>query len=77
MQPKFKIDTREFQKVLLQYKNAGKKIFADVLNIKAYFIARGAIRLTPRADYKKFTAELGVKTRTVTKGKRKGRPTMN
>ena len=77
MQTKFTIDHREFDKVLMQYKAAGKKILADVLNQKAYFIARGASRLTPRADYKKFAAQLGVKTRTLTTGKRVGRPTMN
>jgi hypothetical protein len=77
LKPTFKIDSREFNKTLAAYTKSGKKILADVINQKAFFIARGATRLTPRADYKKFAAQLGIATRPVDKGKRIGRPTIN
>lgn len=67
----------DFGATLNRYAEVVKKDFAYIINKKAFYIARGAARLTPRADYRKFAAELGLKLGTVKKGKREGRPTMN
>ena len=50
MAARMKIDTRDFDKTLVRYANASKKELADILNTKAYFIAVGALKLTPKAS---------------------------
>ena len=50
MAARMKIDTRDFDKTLVRYANASKKELADILNTKAYFIASGALKLTPKAS---------------------------
>ena len=77
MKPQIKLDTREFDAAIRDYMRTSKKVLADVLNQKAYFIARGASRLTPRANYQRIAKELGVKLRTISTGKRAGTKTMN
>lgn len=50
MAARIKIDTRDFDKTLTRYANASKKELPDILNSKAYFIASGALKLTPKAS---------------------------
>ena len=77
IKPTFTVDTREFDRVLKQYVDVNlKQSLAEIINTKAFYIARGAARLTPRADYQKMAKELGVKLRAVSSGKRKGKLTM-
>lgn len=55
----FKVDLTEFHRTRLQYMNYTKRDLADVLNTKAFFIARGAARLTPRVSAAKIAGEFG------------------
>jgi hypothetical protein len=50
MAARMKIDTRDFDKTLVRYANATKKELADILNTKAYYIAVGALKHTPKAS---------------------------
>ena len=77
MQPSVKINATEFNRTLAEYKRMARKEFATILNVKAFYIARGASRLTPRADYRKFADQLGLKLGNDRRQSRLGRPTMN
>jgi len=55
----FKFDSSEFDRTLRRYREFSKKDPAEICNTKAFFIARGATRLTPKADRAKIAAELG------------------
>lgn len=50
MAARMKIDTRDFDKTLVRYANASKKELPEILNTKAYYIAAGALKLTPNAS---------------------------
>lgn len=53
-----KIDTREFQRTLRDYEKVSKRDLATILNTKGFYIARGAVRDTHKADKDKVKAEL-------------------
>ncbi len=53
-----KMDTREWSRTLAQYMEHTKKDLATVINTKALYIDRGAIRETEKADIQKLTEEL-------------------
>lgn len=55
----FRIDTREFDRAIEQYLDYTKRGLADVLNKKALFISRGALRLTPSTPAGAITSSLG------------------
>ena len=77
IKPTFTVDTREFDRTLNEYINLRVKKSIDwLINFKAFRIALKAEDYTRRADYQKMANELGVKLRTVQKGKRKGKLTM-
>ena len=65
----FKMDTREFDATMRRYRELSRKDPAIICNTKAFFIARGATRLTPKADKEKIKKELGA---IVQRGKTKG-----
>ena len=52
----FKIDTREFQATLLKYRQISKRDELEIVNTKAYFIARRAVVETVKADKGKIRA---------------------
>lgn len=53
-----KVDHREFDRVFAEYLKLSKKDLRDIVNKKAYFIARNAVMLTPIVDKDKITREL-------------------
>ncbi len=55
----FRINTREFDAALKPYLEAAPHAEADVLNKKALFIARGALRLTPSTPAGAIRSSLG------------------
>ncbi len=55
----FKIDAREFTDTLKKYKDYSKRDVATIVNTKAFYIARGATRLTPGADPNSIKSQLG------------------
>lgn len=56
--PKITVDTREFNRVFKQYMELTKKDLKDIVNTKAYFIARNAVQLTDTVATKKVEEEL-------------------
>lgn len=49
----FKLDTREFDRTLSKYSTISKRDRVEIVNTKGFFIARAAIRNTPKADSNK------------------------
>jgi len=73
-----KFNSAEFDAALRAYAAVCKNIPTEVVNRKAYFIARRAIWYTPKADRGKMTNEIGPTARgisinTVKRGKNKGK----
>jgi hypothetical protein len=60
-----KINDREFNATLRKYASLSKRDPKQICDTKAFFVARGATRLTKRVSSKQITAELGkiVKTK--------------
>ena len=50
MQPKFKIDRREFDKAWREYRRFNRRDLAETINTKLFFIARRAVIETPKAN---------------------------
>jgi hypothetical protein len=50
---------REFDAALRKYVMLSKTAIPDIVNRKAFFIARGACRITPKADLKEIKTALG------------------
>lgn len=69
MQPKFKLNTAEFNRTLKQYAGYSKREVTVILNTKAFFIARRAVIETPKTNKGKIGKELG---RVIRTGKRAG-----
>lgn len=55
----FSVDTREFQSALKKLYEYSKRTPADFCNKHAFYIARGATRLTPKADKASIATTLG------------------
>lgn len=55
----FRINSKEFDEALRLYMEYTRRALADVLNKKALFIARGALRLTPSTAAGVITSSLG------------------
>lgn len=55
----FRINTREFDEALERYMEVTRRSLADVLNKKALYIARGALRLTPMTEAGAIRSSLG------------------
>lgn len=55
----FRINTREFDEALRQYMEHTQRALPDVLNKKALYIARGALRLTPVTPASAIKSSLG------------------
>jgi hypothetical protein len=72
---KFDLNTEEFQKTLNQYLAFTSRDLPSALNTKMFYIARGASRLTPKANRSSVEQELGVVGYAVKIGKR-GKPLM-
>ncbi len=66
----FKVNTAEFQRTLRRYREFSKRDLATIVNTKALFIARRALRETPKADKAKIAKELG---RIIKTGKNAGK----
>jgi hypothetical protein len=56
---RFKVDAREFTATLRKYAELSRREPSDIVNKKALYIARGALRLTPKADKQVIKTELG------------------
>jgi hypothetical protein len=54
----FKLNDREFQRTLRQYVRLSRRTIPDIVNTKAFYIARRAVRETPKADKLKIGKEL-------------------
>lgn len=54
-----KFDTRELERALKQYASVSKKSLSEIVNQKAFFMARGACRKSYRAQKGKIETELG------------------
>ncbi len=54
-----RVDNREFTASLRQYVKLSRTAFPDIANRKAFFIARGATRETPKADKNTIKSQLG------------------
>lgn len=70
------LDMREFNSALKDYMKVSKKALWKVVNNKAFFICRGAARLTYRASAAKIETELGKDKETfrqITKGRNAGK----
>ncbi len=62
----FKVNTSEFTRTLRAYANISRREPAVICNTKAFYIARGATRETPKADAQKIKAELrGSRTKNI------------
>ncbi len=72
----FKVDTREFNTTLAKFSVHTKRTFTQLINKKAYYVARRAIWYTHKADYQKMANELGQILRLVKSGSRSGKLTM-
>ena len=71
-----KMDMRELNSALKDYMKVSQKSLAEVVNQKAFFIARGAVRLSDRASSEMIATELGkngTTVRLVVTGKNAGR----
>lgn len=53
-----KINTRDFRATLTEYRKVSRRDLATILNTKAFYIARGAVRNTVKADRNKIRADL-------------------
>lgn len=62
---KFKFDTREFNKTLERYRKLSKRDEVEIVNTKAYFIARRAVVETVKADKGKIKAFFNGQTQKV------------
>lgn len=49
-QPTFKLDEREFKRTLEKYRQFSRRDVPEIVNTKAFFIARAAVVYTPKAD---------------------------
>ena len=67
-----KFDTSEMNRALRDYMKVSSKSLAEVCNQKAFFMARGAARLSHRANAEKIETELG-KTSTIVKQLTRGK----
>ncbi len=68
MRPTFRLDTREFDRSLAAYMQVTTHNTAEVINKKAFFIARRAVRETPSTTKGQIASSLG----KITRSKRKG-----
>jgi len=59
MKPTLSVNTHEFATTLKRYMALSRRGPADIINRKAFFIARGACRLTPKADKAQIKTTLG------------------
>ena len=66
----FQLDDTAFQAALVQYAEVSRRTIPDICNKKALFIARGALRNTPRVPVSKIEEELGKIVRVTDMGKR-------
>lgn len=60
----FRIDSREFDEALRQYVEVSTRSLPDILNKKAFFIARRAVRETPATPKDTIVSQLGRVTRS-------------
>lgn len=65
----FTLDTSSFDSVLQQYSYASKKSMPEIVNKKAFFIARRSVIETPAVTKETLAASLGTVTRRKVKGK--------
>ncbi len=54
----FRLDRREFDRTLNEYRKYSKRDVATIVNTKAFYIARGATRKTPKASQAKMDRQL-------------------
>jgi hypothetical protein len=59
MADEFKWDQRQFDRTLAEYLQVSKKTLAEIVNTKAYYIARKALWFTPKANAGKIRTDLG------------------
>jgi hypothetical protein len=63
--PVFKLNTREFQQTLKKYRGFTRRDVPEIVNTKAFFIARAAVVYTPKADSSKVRAFFGKDTKKI------------
>ena len=65
MTPAFKLDDREFKRTLEKYRQISRRDEVEIVNTKAYFIARRAVVETMKADKGKIKAFFSKETQRV------------